>query len=379
MPDLSRTALRNVRVFDGHRLGEPRTVVIDGAVIGDDPAGARELDAGGATLLPGLIDAHVHLHGPQDLDALAAWGVTTGLDMACWPAERVAELRTATAGAADFRTAGLPAIGPGGIHARMPSMPKDAIILTPQDARRHVEKRVSEGVDYIKGVAEAPGQGGPPAEALAALVAAAREHGLKTVIHADSPGAFALAVATGAEVITHLPLVGTIREEDAAAMRVAGHVAVPTITMMEAILASGFLGGDTSIDHLIASVATLRRAGAEIVAGTDANNEPGAPVQVRHGESLHHEFELMAQAGISPVEILRSATVVPARVFGLDDRGVIKPGMRADLLLIDGDPTTDISATRAVCAVWCAGTEITAPAEGAAPWSPRPASATRSG
>ena len=365
MPNLSRTALRNVRVFDGHRLGDPGTVVIDGAVIGDDPAGAREFDAAGATLLPGLIDAHVHLHGPHDLDALAAWGVTTGLDMACWPAERVTTLREA-AGGADFRTPGLPAIGPGGVHARMPGMPKDAIILTPEDARQHVEKRVGEGVDYVKGVAEAPGEGGPPAEALAALIATAREHGLKTVIHADSPGAFSLAVGTGAEVITHVPIVGTIRTADAAAMRAAGQVAVPTITMMETILASGLLGGDASIDHLIASLATLHRAGVEIVAGTDANNEPGAPVQVQHGESLHHEFELMALAGMSPVEILRSATVVAAQVFGLDDRGVIKPGKRADLLLVDGDPTSDISVTRAVRAVWCAGTEITGSTEGTA-------------
>jgi imidazolonepropionase-like amidohydrolase len=359
MPNLSRTALRDVRVFDGVRLGDPGTVVIDGAVIGDDPTGARELDAAGATLLPGLIDVHVHLHGPHDLDALAAWGVTTGLDMACWPVERVTALRQATDGAADFRTAGLPAIGPGGNHVHIPGMPEDAIILTPQDARQHVRRRAGEGVDYIKGIAEAPGEGGPPAEALAALVATAREHGLKTVIHAASTGAFSLAVSSGAEIITHVPVVGTISDEDAAAMRAAGQVAVPTITMMEGILAAGPLGGDALIDHLLASLATLHRYGVTIAAGTDANNEPGAPVPVRHGASLHHEFELMARAGIPPVEILRSATVVAADVFGLDDRGVIKPGKRADLLLVDGDPTTDISATRAVRAVWCAGTEVT--------------------
>lgn len=59
-----RTALTGVRVFDGERLTEPHMVVIDGAVIGSDPAGAREIDAAGAVLLPGLIDAHLHLHGP---------------------------------------------------------------------------------------------------------------------------------------------------------------------------------------------------------------------------------------------------------------------------------------------------------------------------
>ena len=357
MPHPGRTALRNVRVFDGERLGDPGTVIIDGDLIGDDAAGAREINAQGATLLPGLIDAHVHLHGPHNLDALAAWGVTTGLDMACWPAERIAELRAATSGSADFRTAGVPAIGPGGNHVHIPGMPAEAVILTPDDAREHVRRRVAEGVAYVKGIAEAPGRGGPPAEALAALVVAAREHGLKTIIHADTVGAFTLAIGTGADVITHVPLDGVISEENAAAMKAAGQVAVPTLTMMEGIIASGMLG-DTSIDHILASLATLHRAGVTIVAGTDANNEPGAPFQVQHGESLHHEFELMTRAGMSPVDILRSATVAAADVFGLTDRGVIAPGKRADLLLVDGDPTTDIRATRTIRGVWSAGIKI---------------------
>jgi imidazolonepropionase-like amidohydrolase len=357
MPVTQRTALLNARVFDGHGLTSPRTVVIDGTVIGDDPSGAEQVDVAGAALLPGLIDAHVHLHGPQSLDALAAWGVTTGLDMACWPAELVASLREVT-GSADFRTAGLPAIGPGGNHARMPGMPREAVILTPDDARRHVAARAAEGADYIKGVAEAPGAGGPTAEALGALVAAAREHGLKTVIHAASVGAYSLAVGCGAEFITHVPLIGTIREEDIAAMKAAGQVAVPTITMMEGMIASGLIPGG-NVSDLLRSLAALKDAGVEILAGTDANAEPGAPFPVPHGEGLHHEFGLMAHAGLTPVEILRSATVLPARAFGLTDRGSIAPGLRADLLLVDGDPTADISATRSIRAIWCAGTPVT--------------------
>lgn len=347
--------MRNARVFDGQRLSEPRTVVIDGSVIGGDPSGARQIDAAGAALLPGLIDAHVHLRGPQDLEALAAWGVTTGLDMACWPAELVASLHKVT-GAADFRTPGLPAIGPGGNHARMPGMPEEAIILTPGDARRHVAARAAEGVDYIKGVAEAPGDGGPTAEALRALVTAARESGLKTVIHAASPGAYSMAVGSGAEFITHVPLAGAISEEDIAAMRAGGQAAIPTITTMEGILATGLVRGGT-VSGLLRSLAGLHEAGIEILAGTDANAAGGAPFSARHGESLHHEFDLMARAGLTPVEILRSATVLPARAFGLSDRGSIAPGLRADLLLVDGDPTRGISAARNIRAVWCAGIE----------------------
>lgn len=285
--------------------------------------------------------------------------VTTGLDMACWPAGLVTSLRKVSeaTGTADFRTPGQPAIGPDGNHARMPGMPRDAIILTPDDARRHVAARVAEGVDYIKGVAEAPGAGGPTAEALHALVAAARDHGLKTVIHAASVGAYSLAVGSGAEFITHLPLIGTIREDDIAAMKAAGQVAIPTITMMEGMIGSGLIPGGT-VSDLLQSLADLHQAGVEILAGTDANAEPGAPFPVPHGESLHHELDLMGRAGLDPAEILRSATVLPARAFGLTDRGRIAPGQRADLVLVDGDPIADISATRNIRAVWCAGTPV---------------------
>jgi imidazolonepropionase-like amidohydrolase len=66
---------------------------------------------------------------------------------------------------------------------------------------------------------------------------------------------------------------------------------------------------------------------------------------------------LLIDAGLSSVEALRAATVLPAQYFGLHDRGVIKPGRRADLVLIDGDPIADIHATRLIRRVWCAGVE----------------------
>ncbi|MBB4688921.1 amidohydrolase family protein [Amycolatopsis jiangsuensis] len=340
-----RIALRGVRVFDGTQLTEPRTIVFD-ETLSDDPAGARDIDATGATLLPGLIDAHVHLEGPEHLAALARWGVTTGLDMACWPPERVATLRAVT-GSASLRTAGIPAIGPDGNHAKTLGLPPEAIVLTPDDARRFVEARVAEGVDYVKVVAEAPGDGGPPAEAVRAAADAAAEHGLDTVVHAATPGAYEVAVASGARFVTHVPLRGRIRPEDIAAMKAAGQIAIPTVTMM-----TGFPGVG---DDPVRNVAALHEAGVNILAGTDAH-VGGGPV-VPHGESLHREFELLAEAGLSPVEILRAATIAPARAFGLTGRGEIRSGGRADLVLVEGDPTTDLTATRAIRAVWCGGVE----------------------
>lgn len=90
--------------------------------------------------------------------------------------------------------------------------------------------------------------------------------------------------------------------------------------------------------------------GVPLLAGTDAT--PFAPL---HGESLHRELVLLTEAGLTNEEALAAATSVPARHFGLDDRGRIAPGLRADLVLVDGDPTHDITATSAIADVWRRG------------------------
>jgi hypothetical protein len=108
--------------------------------------------------------------------------------------------------------------------------------------------------------------------------------------------------------------------------------------------------GPLDFSLVLTSVARLRAAGVPVLAGTDAPN-PGTA----HGVSLHRELELLVRAGLSPVEALRAATSLPARAFRLLDRGRIAPGMRADLLLVGGDPTTDVLATRDIRAVWKLG------------------------
>lgn len=104
----------------------------------------------------------------------------------------------------------------------------------------------------------------------------------------------------------------------------------------------------------------LHEAGIPILAGTDAT--PGIPAQQNamnnlacHGLPLHQELELLIQAGLTPSEALASATSVPAHCFGLSDRVRIVCGLRADLLLVNGDPTDDIRATREISAIWRSG------------------------
>jgi imidazolonepropionase-like amidohydrolase len=357
MPD--KTAIRNVRVFDGRRLTPRSTVVIDGPIIGTDATGARVIDADGAVLLPGLIDAHIHLHSRDTLEQLARWGVTTGLDMATWPPGLLASLREVP-GLTDIRSAGTPAIGAGGPHARMPGMTEDAILRSAGQAKSLVDIRIADGSDYLKLVLEAPGEGGPDAAAAHAFVEAAHACGKPVVAHAASPGAFALALDIGADMITHVPLGAPLATDVIARMAAARTVAVPTLSMMEGISANA--GRPEAFAGASRSVAAMHAKGVPVLAGTDANTAPGAPAQNRHGESLHHELELLVDAGLTPSEALRAATALAARHFNLDDRGAITPGRRADLVMIDGDPTIDIRATRNLLRVWCGGTEHTTPA-----------------
>ncbi|HEY6576058.1 MAG TPA: amidohydrolase family protein [Mycobacterium sp.] len=371
-----KIALTNVRVFDGRELRGPATVVIDGATVGNDSAGARIIDASDATLLPGLIDVHVHLLEEGHLQQLADFGVTTALDMGAWPPAMVDALRNGT-GMADIRSAGLPATTAGSSHSHLPEWPAEELVDGPAGAARFVTDRIAEGADYIKLIVDIPG---PDQETLDALVAASHRQGKLTVAHAVSTAAVDMALRAGVDMITHAPLDRRLTESTAARILAQKCVMIPTLTVMKGVVdriaataasqPKDVPAAGPSYESARGSVAELHRAGVPILAGTDANAGPGIPFSPRHGESLHDEFELLIDAGLSTVEALRAATVLPAQHFGLYDRGVIDPGRRADLVLIDGDPIADIRATRQIRRVWCAGVEHVIGTVGGRPQSP---------
>jgi imidazolonepropionase-like amidohydrolase len=367
-------ALTNVRRFDGRQLRPAATVVISGGRIGTDAAGAQVIDGAGGVLLPGLIDAHVHLDGPGRLAELARYGVTTALDMASVPEETAAQ--RGTPGQADFRSAGIPAIAPGSLHSHFPGVGQRGLVTGPQDARRFVADRVAEGADYIKIVVGSPFADHDQAT-VDALVAAAHAHGKLVVAHASAVAAVAKAQRAGADILTHAPLDEPLGADLVAAAAAAGQVVVPTLTMMERIVQQLAPPG-AAYPNARASVAALHQAGVAILAGTDANDAPGSPASVPHGPSLHRELELLVQAGLPVADVLRAATEGPARYFGLADRGRIAPGLRADLVLIDGDPLADILATRSIRRVWCDGIEVQPESEEGRNLCASPTSATGS-
>jgi imidazolonepropionase-like amidohydrolase len=131
---------------------------------------------------------------------------------------------------------------------------------------------------------------------------------------------------------------------------------MPTLSVMKAFSELGLSPPNISYAVAQKSLRAYHSAGVPILAGTDANSDIAAAIAF--GESFHSELELMVEAGMGTLEALRAATVLPAMHWGLDDRGVIAPGKRADLVLIRDDPIEDIRATRNIIKVWVAGAEF---------------------
>jgi imidazolonepropionase-like amidohydrolase len=384
-------AVTNARVFDGAKVIARATVVVaDGRIVavGPDvkpPAGAEVIDAAGATLLPGLIDSHAHVWGTA-LSRAIVFGVTTELDMftdaGYAQMMRDEQAKTGAPDRADLRSAGTLATAPGG-HGTQYGMTIPTL-TKPEEAEAWVAGRVAEGSDYIKIVfegGEAYGRTLPTLDAVTvkALVEAAHRHKKLAVVHVSTEDRAKAALEARADGLVHLFEDRAPEPGFAALAAKRKAFVVPTLTVLESAagIASGkslaedvrlasyltseevtglkqsFPGRPDStnkIDHAFAAVRELKAAGVPILAGSDAPN-PGTA----HGSSMHRELELLVQAGLSPTEALAAATSVPAKTFGLDDRGRIAPGLRADLVLVQGNPTQDITASRDILRVWKGG------------------------
>jgi imidazolonepropionase-like amidohydrolase len=388
--------ITNVRIFDGTKVIPKGTVIVQGdkiLAVGEHlaaPGNVQEtIDGTGQTLLPGFIDGHTHAWGDA-LERALVFGVTTELDMFSDVdfdrQMRDEQAKTGAPDRADLYSAGTLATAPGG-HGTEYGM-KIPTLTKPEEAQAWVDARIAEGSDYIKIIVEDGSPYGMKTPTLdratvEALVAAAHKRGKLAVVHISTEAGAEMAIAAGADGLVHI---FTDRAPEAAFIAlVKQHKAfvTPTLTVVESTTgtASGkalpddprlsrFLRADEvanlrksfpsrgglDFHNALAAVRQLHAAGVPILAGTDAPN-PGTT----HGASLHRELELLVSAGLSPTEALAAATANPARAFGLKDRGRIAPGLRADLVLVQGDPTTDITATRAIERVWKLGHETLRP------------------
>jgi imidazolonepropionase-like amidohydrolase len=396
---MSAFLVERARVFNGTRMIEQADVLVEEGRIGalarslraDD--GVAVVHASGKTLLPGLIDAHVHVRPPGLAEQAIAFGVTTVLDMGSEPALMgpYRERAAARSDIADIRTPSSPATPPGGhpsplvglfFDQSLPGLERAA------DAGDFVDARIAEGADYIKLVIEDGTMLGTRLPALGAaeteaVVRAAHDRGKLAIAHVHTQAAAWQAVSAGVDGLAHLfidsppdqALIEAIAERDI--------FVTPTLTLLEAMVGrmtgaglvedprvSELLGErwlenlrrvwrfdcPGNYEHAVETVARLYQAGVRLLAGTDAAGL--GVVGTAQGVSLHRELELLVDAGLTEVEALAAATSVPANCFGLDDRGRIAPGLQADLMLVDGDPAKEITDTLSIEGVWRRGEEL---------------------
>jgi imidazolonepropionase-like amidohydrolase len=375
-----RTLIRGARVFDGERTLPGADVLIRDDLIAPHDGGPVDVEVSGAgrTLLPGLIDAHVHVFDGNLAQALS-FGVTTELDMFCLPGNLARQRRLAAErdDVADLRSSGVLATAPGGHPSQIftnlpPELAEqlgDAVgdfptVTGPAAAAPFVAARAAEGIDYLKVVVDNGTTAGDDIPVLApdtvaALAEAAHAAGLKVVAHAASATDAKVALDAGADGLAHVPFDATPEEAaDVIARCAADGVFVISTLVYAEWLASGQAdpaqtASPLRLAHAETIAGLMHAAGVRLLAGTDANLW-----QPQHGAGMHRELELLVQAGMTPSEALTAATSTPADTFGLTDRGRIAPGLRADLLLVDGDPTTDITTIGKIADVWRRGTRV---------------------
>jgi imidazolonepropionase-like amidohydrolase len=394
--DPSDVVFGDVRVFDGERVLPSATVTIANGTIASvaqksrDAPNAVRIDGRGLTLLPGLIDAHDHTGGRREsLRDAARFGVTTIVDLFDRP-ERMRALRREVTDApscaeASYFSAGLGATVKGG-HAYYSD--DQRTVTGPADAEAFVRERVTDGSEYIKIIVE-HGFAGKPLPALdaatvKALIDAAHRSGKLAIAHATWPGDVRMVVESGADGLAHLWVSSRGKPGDddqlVRLIKTNNIFVVPTLTMAEA-LTTGEGSASLLADARLAPYLTdrakanlkparagsltdpitsyyenlnkLHRAGVPIVAGTDAPN-----AGVEHGISLHRELELLVNAGLTPLDALKTATSSAATAFRLTGHGRIVPGAPADLVLVKGDPTKDVLATRNIVSVWRCGRQV---------------------
>ena len=407
-PDL---AIRHARIVSGGgRVTPQATVFVDhGRIVGIDPTGAADgiaakasIEAAGKTLIPGLIDAHVHV-APWAIPLFLRYGITTVRDLHNDPAYILPLAREESTDRPRIVAAGAMLDGPG-------SFWKNALIVDDiWSARRAVRREIEAGAGVIKVYTRLQ-----PA-LVAVIVQEARARDVPVAAHLGKTTASAAAMV-GVSSIEHLSGIADAASDDpdrllaahddflrgwtafelewqslkpAALDRVARALAernvviVPTLALHEAFsrLADADLSADPALSEVppdvVASwdphdimtrahwtpetlqafkrtlpllqrfVKLYSQLGGRVVAGTDTPQQFVVP-----GVSLHRELELYVQAGLTPAAALRTATKDAAELLGVSDRtGSIDVGKDADLVLLEGDPLADIRATRRIVVV----------------------------
>lgn len=395
-------AIKNVRIFDGVSTLTENTILVENGVISELgqfgvmelPPGTMIIDGTGHTIMPGFIDCHTHIYDPVyqkdpelELRKALVFGVTTELDMMTDPAvvTRIKKLKADGRGRdmADIFTSGfvLTSTGGHGTEYGIKNPPPPG----PGEMESWINARLKEGSDYIGICMEdgkAHGLSYPTINriTLSDAIRVTHERHRLAIVHAGSVNASLEALVNEIDGLAQLIPDRELPKNFGAAVRSHNTFVIPTLTALESLCgiktglslvqdpriapylsetdinllsrAMNFNECTIRSEYIREGMRQLMAAGVPILAGTGAAR-PGTT----HGASLHRELEMLVDSGLTHKQVLAAATSVPARIFGLDDRGRIAPEFRADLVMVKGDPTDDIRATRAIAGVWKDGIE----------------------
>jgi imidazolonepropionase-like amidohydrolase len=405
---MTRTVLTGGRVFDGtgSPVADADVVMSAGRIVdvGIGLDGDEQADVSGLTLLPGFIDCHVHVmvsgidlvrrlqrpfsypffQAARNLAATLDCGITTvrdagGADLGLQRAVEDGLIdgpRTQIAITALSQTGGhgdgwLPSGVTASLMSPHPGRP-EGIVDGPEEMRKRVREIIRAGADVIKvhtsgGVLsprDSPKHAQFQPDELAALVAEATAAGLPVMAHAQATDGIKNAVRAGVRSIEH----GIYLDDEAIDMMLkTGAWLVPTLVAPHAVLNAAAAGSQlpdgvlTKAQEVIAShadsFARAVAAGVQIAMGTDTGVGP-------HGTNLD-ELPLMAAGGLTPAQVLTATTHSAARLLRLaDETGTIRPGMRADLVVLAGDPFDLASVKANIRAVYSGGRKVRAAAPG---------------
>ena len=375
----------NVIPMDEERVLEDQTVIVrDGRIAEmgpadetDVPEGAQEVDGGGRYLVPGLAEMHGHIPSPEEqpeytddvLFLFVANGVTTVRGMQGQPGQLALRER---ANSGEIVAPSLYLAGPAFSGGSVDS---------PEQARERVRQQHEEGWDYLKVL------GGMTQAEYDAMAETAHEVGIPFVGHVPGDVGLMHALEMGQQTIDHVdgyieyldgsegPVDEAELQEAIEATKEAGTAIIPTMALWETLRGTAKLGTLTGYDELrymppemVASwtesheerlqnpdfdstaahqtidnrmrvLEALHDGGVTILFGTDAPQQFSVP-----GFSIHHELSRMTDAGMTPYEILQTATANVGDYFQDKDRfGTIEPGARADLILLEANPLDDIA------------------------------------